>query len=72
LPIFQGAIANLLVPLKQSEGSIGFIACISEQPRIWSSSEIEFLQAIAQQLEMPSVKLSFMSKPRNKLKESNW
>ncbi len=52
LPIFQGAIANLLVPLKQSEGSIGFIACISEQPRIWSSSEIEFLQAIAQQLEI--------------------
>ncbi|MEP0754180.1 GAF domain-containing protein [Trichocoleus sp. Lan] len=44
--------ANLFVPVKRKEGWVGFIVCISEQPRTWSNSEIEFLQAIAQQLEI--------------------
>ncbi|MFE1747602.1 GAF domain-containing protein [Coleofasciculus sp. H7-2] len=52
----QGAspwdMANLFVPVKRKEGWVGFIVCISEQPRTWSNSEIEFLQAIAQQLEI--------------------
>lgn len=45
-------MANLFVPVKRKEGWVGFIVCISEQPRTWSNSEIEFLQAIAQQLEI--------------------
>nr|WP_277922525.1 GAF domain-containing protein [Coleofasciculus sp. FACHB-1120] len=44
--------ANLFVPVKRQEGWVGFIVCISEQPRTWLNSEIEFLQAIAQQLEI--------------------
>ncbi|MGI0489926.1 GAF domain-containing protein [Pantanalinema rosaneae CENA516] len=47
-----GALANVLVPLKTQEGSIGFIACLSDQPRHWSVAEVEFLQAIAQQVEI--------------------
>lgn len=47
-----GAVANVLVPLKTQEGSIGFIACLAEQPRHWSAAEVEFLQAIAQQVEI--------------------
>jgi len=50
-PIF-GSIANMLVPLKIQAGSIGFLACFSEQPRRWSAAEVELLQAIAQQLEI--------------------
>ncbi|WP_432810126.1 GAF domain-containing sensor histidine kinase [Pantanalinema sp. GBBB05] len=47
-----GATANVLVPLKTQEGSIGFIACLSDQTRHWSAAEVEFLQAIAQQVEI--------------------
>ncbi|PZV11503.1 MAG: histidine kinase [Leptolyngbya sp.] len=50
-PIF-GSIANMLVPLKIQAGSIGFLACFSEQPRRWSAAEVELLQSIAQQLEI--------------------
>ncbi|MEX0271759.1 GAF domain-containing protein [Leptolyngbyaceae cyanobacterium UHCC 1019] len=50
-PIF-GSIANVLVPLTMQAGSIGFLACFSEQPRRWSSAEVELLQSIAQQLEI--------------------
>ena len=50
-PIF-GSIANMLVPLKIQVGSIGFLACFSEQPRRWSAVEVELLQSIAQQLEI--------------------
>jgi len=47
-----GARNNLLIPIKHQEEWTGFIACISEHPRHWKSGEIEFLQAIAQQLEI--------------------
>lgn len=49
---FMGAVANLLVPLKIQDSSIGFLACLSHQPRQWSSEEVEFLQSVAQQLEI--------------------
>ena len=47
-----GAVANLLVPVKSQSGWIGFIACLCEQTRQWSPEEIEFLQSMAQQLEI--------------------
>jgi two-component system NtrC family sensor kinase len=47
-----GATANLLVPINSQETSIGFIACLSEQPRHWSTVEVEFIQSVAQQLEI--------------------
>lgn len=47
-----GAAANLLVPVRPKAGSIGYIACLSQSPRRWSSTEIAFLQSIAQQLEI--------------------
>ena len=46
------AMANLLLPVKSGDGTIGFMACLSEQPRRWSTAEVEFLQAVAQQLEI--------------------
>jgi two-component system, NtrC family, sensor kinase len=47
-----GAKANLLIPVKGRERSVGFIACLVDQPRLWTSAEVEFMQAIAQQLEI--------------------
>ncbi|HEY9836199.1 MAG TPA: GAF domain-containing protein [Vampirovibrionales bacterium] len=46
------ALANLLVPVKGQEGWIGFIACLSQNSRTWSTAEVEFVQLIAQQLEI--------------------
>ncbi|NJO74150.1 MAG: GAF domain-containing protein [Leptolyngbyaceae cyanobacterium RM1_406_9] len=47
-----GANANLLVPVRGQENSIGFIACLADRPRHWSRAEVEFMQSIAQQLEI--------------------
>ncbi len=47
-----GSTANVLVPLNLHTGTIGFLACFSEQPRRWSAAEVELLQSIAQQLEI--------------------
>lgn len=46
------AMATLLLPVKSRDGTIGFMACFSEQPRQWSTAEVAFLQAVAQQLEI--------------------
>ncbi|HEY9893838.1 MAG TPA: GAF domain-containing protein [Candidatus Sericytochromatia bacterium] len=51
-PLVLGAIANLLVPVNSQGGSNGFIACLSDEPRYWSPAEVEFIQSIAQQLEI--------------------
>lgn len=48
----MGALAHLLVPVKSQHEERGFIACLADQPRQWSTAEVEFLQAIAQQLEI--------------------
>ncbi|MEB3827986.1 GAF domain-containing protein [Phormidium sp. CCY1219] len=48
----QERIANLLVPVKGSQGWLGFVACFSQEPRPWTAAEIEFVQLIAQQLEI--------------------
>lgn len=50
--LLREGCATLFIPVKRQEGWVGFIACISENPRYWSSVEIEFLQSIAQQLEI--------------------
>jgi len=47
-----GATANLLVPVRGRENLIGFIACLADRPRHWSRAEVEFMQSIAQQLEI--------------------
>ncbi len=52
VPSIFGSIANLLVPVHPQNGSHGFIACLSEKPRQWSPAEVEFIQSIAQQLEI--------------------
>jgi signal transduction histidine kinase len=51
-PRVLGATANLLVPVKNQVGWTGFIACLCDRPRQWTAGEIEFLQSIAQQLEI--------------------
>jgi two-component system, NtrC family, sensor kinase len=47
-----GYKASLLLPVTGREDSIGFIACLSEQPRHWSTAEIEFLKSIVEPLEV--------------------
>ncbi|MDX2213470.1 MAG: GAF domain-containing protein [Oculatellaceae cyanobacterium bins.114] len=47
-----GAKASLLVPVRGRERSIGFIACLVDEPRQWSAPEVEFIQLIAQRLEI--------------------
>lgn len=50
-PIF-GVESYLMVPVVGQEGSIGYLACLSQPPRNWSTTEIEFMRAMAQQLEI--------------------
>lgn len=47
-----GYQANLLIPVTGKEDGIGFMACLSKQPRHWSAAEIEFLESIADSLEV--------------------
>jgi|GEM_PF-611905 len=47
-----GHALNLLVPVKGQDGWLGFIACVSATERGWSAAEVEFVQLIAQQLEI--------------------
>ncbi len=44
--------ASLLIPVTSKEEGIGFIACLSEQPRHWLAAEIEFIKTIAEALEI--------------------
>lgn len=46
------AKAGLMIPIRCQPAAIGFLTCLSEQPRCWSEPELEFLQLIAQQLEI--------------------
>ncbi|MEQ9552594.1 MAG: GAF domain-containing protein [Coleofasciculus sp. G3-WIS-01] len=47
-----GYKANLLIPVTGKENGIGFIACLCEQPRFWATPEIQFLESIAESLEI--------------------
>ena len=47
-----GDRSSLLVPVTGKEGRVGFLACLSEQPRYWSCAEIEFLKSIGESLEI--------------------
>jgi two-component system, NtrC family, sensor kinase len=51
-PQILGSKASLLVPVRGRERSIGFIACLADEPRHWSTQEVEFIQLIAQRLEI--------------------
>jgi signal transduction histidine kinase len=44
--------ANLLVPVQDRADSVGYLVCLSEQPRRWKTAEVEFVQSLAQQLEI--------------------
>ncbi|EDX75618.1 GAF domain protein [Coleofasciculus chthonoplastes PCC 7420] len=44
--------ASLLIPVTGKENGIGFIACLCEQPRFWATPEIQFLESIAESLEI--------------------
>lgn len=47
-----GYQANLLIPVTGKEDGVGFMACLSKQHRRWSASEVEFLESIAESLEV--------------------
>ncbi|MBD1910342.1 MULTISPECIES: GAF domain-containing protein [unclassified Leptolyngbya] len=47
-----GQQVTLLVPVLGQEDSIGFIVCLVNRPRRWSAADLDFMQAIAQQLEI--------------------
>ena len=51
-PEILGYSASLLIPVVGQEGGMGFIACLSDQPRRWSAVEIEFLKSIAEPIEI--------------------
>ncbi|MFP5270351.1 GAF domain-containing sensor histidine kinase [Coleofasciculus sp.] len=51
LPLW-GYKANLFIPVTGKENGIGFIACLCEQPRFWATPEIQFLESIAESLEI--------------------
>ncbi|MEP0871633.1 GAF domain-containing protein [Trichocoleus desertorum AS-A10] len=46
------ARANLLVPVLDRADSIGYLVCLSDQPRRWKTAEVEFMASLAQQLEI--------------------
>jgi len=47
-----GSRANLLIPVTDEVGLVGFIACLSEQPRSWIAGEIDLLQSLTDPLEI--------------------
>jgi len=47
-----GACASLLIPVRKQDGEFGFLACLADKPRFWSAMEVEFIQSLAQQLEI--------------------
>ncbi len=47
-----GSSSNLLIPVTDEVGWVGFIACLSEQPRSWTAGEIDLLQSITDPLEI--------------------
>lgn len=49
---FLDATALLLVPVQGLEDSIGYMACLSNQPRRWRMTEVDFMQSISQPLEI--------------------
>ncbi len=51
-PPILGAMANLLIPIRSKDGTIGFLACLADEPRYWSAAEVDFMQLVAQQLEI--------------------
>ncbi len=44
--------ASILIPVGGQDGSTGFIVCSGEGDRQWTVAEVEFMQAIAQQLSI--------------------
>jgi two-component system, NtrC family, sensor kinase len=47
-----GSTSNLLIPVTDEVGWVGFIACLSEQPRSWTAGEIDLLESITDPLEI--------------------
>ncbi len=47
-----GFTSYLLIPVHQAPAQLGYIACLVRRSRQWSVSDIEFMQSIAQQLEI--------------------
>ena len=47
-----GSNTNLLIPVTDEVGWVGFIGCLSEEPRSWTAGEIELLQSITDPLEI--------------------
>ncbi|HEY9653128.1 MAG TPA: GAF domain-containing protein [Coleofasciculaceae cyanobacterium] len=47
-----GYRASLLIPVTRREDRVGFIACLSELPRLWLPAEIQFLESIAEPLDV--------------------
>ncbi len=47
-----GYQACLLVPVTGMKEQTGFICCLDKKPRLWLKAEVEFLQSIAQALEI--------------------
>jgi len=51
-PPIMGAKANMLLPIRMQDGTTGFLGCFVDSPRQWTDVEIDFMQLLAQQLEI--------------------
>ncbi|MBI4780523.1 MAG: GAF domain-containing sensor histidine kinase [Oscillatoriophycideae cyanobacterium NC_groundwater_1537_Pr4_S-0.65um_50_18] len=47
-----GVSVSLLIPVNGEEGASGFIACLGDRQPRWRTSEVDFMQAVAQCLEI--------------------
>jgi two-component system, NtrC family, sensor kinase len=66
---FLGTQVNLLIPVKGQDSSLGYLACLGDRPRYWSAPEVEFMEAIAQHLEIAIRQAQFYEQTRKQAQQ---
>lgn len=59
-----GARAQLMIPLETRSGRLGAIVCSHGQPRLWSESEVELLEAVVDQVAIAIDQAELYSRSR--------
>ncbi|MBE9102299.1 GAF domain-containing protein [Vacuolonema iberomarrocanum] len=58
------AMAQLMIPLETRSGRLGAIVCSHGQPRLWSESEVELLEAVVDQVAIAIDQAELYSRSR--------
>ncbi|MEO1211650.1 MAG: GAF domain-containing protein [Cyanobacteria bacterium J06638_20] len=58
------AMAQLMIPLETRSGRLGAIVCSHGQPRLWSDSEVELLEAVVDQVAIAIDQAELYSRSR--------